>query len=96
MNLIVYTGSTTIYPNPTCNLPLVFDDYKNPSNIVLSLLDNYLRKGYCVTLDNYYTFAELAKALLFCNVNCYVTPRRKQGLPKDFWDWKPEKRKQQK
>ena len=91
LNFIIYTGATTKYHEPLNRLPMVFDDYKSPSKVVLSLLCEYLNKGYCVTLDNYYTSPELANALISCNTDCYGTLRKKQGLPKQFWEWKPKK-----
>ena len=58
LNFIIYTGATTEYPDQPDPLPVIFDEYKSPSKVVLSLLHDYLHKGYCVTLDNYYTFPE--------------------------------------
>ena len=59
--------------------------------MVLSLLQQYLNKGYCVTLDNYYTSPELAKALLLNQTDCFGTLRKKANLPRDFWLWKPKR-----
>ena len=39
-----------------------------------------------------YTSPELLLALYKNNVDCYGTLRKKKGLPKDFWSWKPIKR----
>lgn len=89
LNFIIYTGATTEYLNPLANLDLPFDTYKSPSKVVLSLLHDYLNKGYCVTLDNYYTLPELAEALLLNDTDCYGTLRKKSNLPDDFWFWKP-------
>ena len=52
LNFIIYTGATTEYPDQPDPLPTKFDEYKSPSKVVLSLLHDYLHKGYCVTLDN--------------------------------------------
>ena len=38
-----------------------------------------------------YTSPELLLALYKNNVDCYGTLRKKKGLPKDFWSWKPKK-----
>ena len=66
-------------------------DYKTPSQIVLALMDEFLEKGYTLTLDNYYTSPEIAEALLSLNTDCYGTLRKKEGLPLDFWKWAPTK-----
>ena len=58
LNYIVYVGAATAYPNAPENLQLPLEYYKSPSKVVLSLLHRYLNKGYCVTLDNCYTFPE--------------------------------------
>ena len=68
-----------------------FDECKSPSKVVLSLLHDYLHKGYCVTLENYYTSPELADVLVSCETGCYGTLRKKQGLPNQNWEWKPKK-----
>lgn len=98
---IVYTGATTDYgdfderllPSSTDgrNLPSTFDDYKSPSKVVLCLMKPFINMGYRLTLDNYYTSPELAIALLGLQTDCYGTLRKKEGLPKDFWSWKPQK-----
>lgn len=68
-----------------------FEDLKNLSKAVLSLLGQYLGKGYCLTLDNYYTSPEVAKCLLLNSTDCYGTLRKKEKLPHDFWNWKPDR-----
>ena len=35
--------------------------------------------------------AELADALVSCDTDCYGTLRNKQGLPNQYWEWKPKK-----
>ena len=61
-NFIIYTGGTTEYIN---HIPSIkdFENLKSPTRIVLSLLSQYVNKGYCVSLDNYYMSPELAKGL---------------------------------
>ena len=44
-----------------------------------------------LALDNLYTAPELLKALYKNDTDAYGTLRQKEGLPKDFWDWKPVK-----
>ena len=89
-NFITYTGATTEYIN---RIPSIkdCDNLKSPSKIVLSLLYQYVDKGYCVTLDNYYKSPELAKELVQLQTDCYGTLKEKEGLPKDYWSWHPEK-----
>ena len=91
LNYSVYVGATTAYPNAPANLQLPFEDYTSPSKVVLSLFHRYLNKGYCVTLDNYYTSPELGKPLMLNGTNCFGTLRKKSNLPDDFWLWKPKR-----
>lgn len=51
-NFIVYCGADTSYPEPSSiSLPKPFDDYKNPSKVVLSLMEGFYNKGYNLALD---------------------------------------------
>ena len=89
---IVYVGSETNYGDGgTMKLAKPFDDYKTPSKVVLSLLRSYDNKGYKVTLDDVYTSPELAAALFDHKTDSFGTLRKKEGLPNDFWSWKPVK-----
>ncbi|GBM22473.1 PiggyBac transposable element-derived protein 4 [Araneus ventricosus] len=45
------------------------------TNIVMTLLEDLLDKGYCVTLDNFYTSPELAELLLSHRTDVYGTLR---------------------
>ncbi|XP_042149570.1 piggyBac transposable element-derived protein 4-like [Ixodes scapularis] len=49
-NLLVYTGEGTVTPDA---------DSAMSTKIVLSVMEPFFCKGYCVTVDNYYTFPEL-------------------------------------
>ena len=69
-----------------------FDEYESPSKVVLYLLHDYLHKGYCITLDSYYTSPELADALVSCDTDCNSTLRKKQSLPNQYWELKAKKR----
>ena len=91
LNFIIYTGATAEYSVQPDPLPIKFDEYKNPSKVVLSLLHDYLHKGCCVTLDNYYTSLELANALVSCGTDCYGTLLKKQPLPNQYWERKTKK-----
>ena len=63
LNLIIYVKATTKHPQQPEPLPMKFDECKSQSQVVFSLLHDYLHVVYCVTLDNYYTFSELANTL---------------------------------
>ena len=91
LDFIIYTGSSTVYRYSGPNLPKTFEEYKSPSKVVLSLIEPYLNKGYKLAVDNYYTSPELLKALLTVRTDAYGTLRNKEGLLKDFWNWKPVK-----
>ena len=90
-DFIVYTGADTKYPPPSVQLPKQFDEYENPSKVVLSLMEGFYQKGYNIVLDNLYTSPELLKALYLNITDAYGTLRKKEGLPKDFWVWQPSK-----
>ena len=70
---IIYTRASTVYQEPTEELSKSFDDYSNLSKVILSLLCSFYNKGYCITLDNYYTSPETAKELLSLGTDCYDT-----------------------
>ena len=42
--IIIYTGADTVYPLPGVVLPKPFDEYGNPSKVVLSLLNGLITK----------------------------------------------------
>ncbi|MEM7299394.1 MAG: hypothetical protein AAF391_14145, partial [Bacteroidota bacterium] len=97
---IIYSGAATDYgdcsgidlpQDHVRSLTTVFEDLKSPTKVVLSLMRPFFNKGYHLTLDNYYTSPELAIVLDTLNTPCYGTMRKKEGLPEDFWTWKPKK-----
>ena len=90
-SFIVYTGADTKYTPPNVILPKEFDEYTNYTKVVLSLIDGLYKQGYSVTVDNLYTSPELLLALYANGTDGYGTLRKKKGLPKDFWLWKPVK-----
>ena len=49
LKFIVYTGASTVYQEPVEEFSKQFDDYTNPSKIVLSLLRGFYHKDYSVT-----------------------------------------------
>ena len=77
---IIYTAASTKYPPfTTTKISKDFDDFKNPSKVVLSLMDELFDEGYKLTLDNFYTSPEVAKALLEAQTDCFGTLRKKEG-----------------
>ena len=91
-NFIIYTGATTNYTAPLVNLQMPFDNYKSPSKVIVNLMTDFIQWGYCLTLDKYYTSAEIAETLLSLETDCYGTFQKNQNLLHDFWTWKPKKR----
>jgi len=61
-------------------LPKPFEDYKNPSKVVLSLMVDLYGKGYNLALDNLYTSPDLLKALFQNSFDAYGTLRKKVGM----------------
>ena len=91
-SFIIYSGADRQPPPPlSVDLLKSFNDYSNPSKIVLSLAEGLFGQGYCIIVDNLYTSPELLLALYKNNVDCDGTLRKKKGLPKNFWLWKPIK-----
>ncbi|GBM08919.1 PiggyBac transposable element-derived protein 4 [Araneus ventricosus] len=77
-NSLIYTGK---------DMPLwnEFPNYKSTTNIVMTLLEDLLDKGYCVTLDNFYTSPELAELLLSHRTEVYGRLRpNKIGVPEEI------------
>ncbi|GBL65765.1 hypothetical protein AVEN_100678-1 [Araneus ventricosus] len=59
--------------------------YKSTTNIVMTLLEDLIDKGYCVTLDNFYTSPELAELLLSHRTDVYGTLRPNRiGVPEEI------------
>ena len=82
--MVLYSGANTDYPPPSVDLPKSFNDYSNPSRIVLSLAEGLFGQGYCIIVINLYTSPELLLALHKNNVDCHGTLRKKKGPPKHF------------
>ena len=81
---IIYTASSTDYGTFKHPLPQSYNDLKSPTKVVLKLLEFCINKGYSVTVDNYYTSPELAKALLSLQTDCYGTLRKKKTCQVTF------------
>ncbi|GBN92992.1 PiggyBac transposable element-derived protein 4 [Araneus ventricosus] len=67
-NSLIYTGKDMPLWNESPN-------YKSTTNIVMTLSEDLLDKGYCVTLDNFYTSPEFAELLLSHRTDVYGTLR---------------------
>ena len=89
-DFIVYIGADTVYPEPSITLPKPMEDYSNPSEIVLSLLEGFYNAGYNLAMENLCASPELLR-VLFENKTCIWIFAGKKGLPADFWSWKPTK-----
>ncbi|GBM15692.1 PiggyBac transposable element-derived protein 4 [Araneus ventricosus] len=77
-NSLIYTGK---------DMPLWQEasKYSTTTNIVMTLIENLLGRGYCVTLDNFYTSPELAETLLSNRTDVYGTLRsHRRGIPQEI------------
>ncbi|KAF8785039.1 PiggyBac transposable element-derived protein like [Argiope bruennichi] len=79
-NSLVYTGrDMPLWQNA--------NNYSSTTNIVMTLMENLLGKGYCVTLDNFYTSPELAEILITNKTDVYGTLRSyRRGIPQEIKD----------
>ena len=77
-NSILYTGKGTQFSAK-------YADYGVSTSSVFSLIDALLEKGYCVTLDNFYTSPELLEILIKHKTDTYGTVRsNRKNLPTNF------------
>ena len=77
-NSILYTGKGTQFSAK-------YADYGVSTSSVFSLIDALLEKGYCVTLDNFYTSPELLEILIKHKTDAYGTVRsNRKNLPTNF------------
>ena len=83
-DFIVYTGADTVYFEPSITLPKPFEDYSNPSNIVLSPLGRFYNAGYNLALDNLYTSPELLRVLFENKTDAHGTLREKRSCRQIF------------
>lgn len=79
-NTIIYTGKGTIQN-------VDGDELAVSTQVVLALIEDLLGKGYCLTVDNFYTSPQLAEILISQKTDIYgtVKPNRKEmpyGLKK--------------
>ena len=77
-NSVLYTGKGTKFDDK-------YGEYGLSSSSVLSLIDQLLDKGYCVTMDNFYTSPELFEILIKHKTDAYGKVRSNRiNLPDDF------------
>lgn len=75
---IIYTGKGTLLNQKYKDLPLT-------TQIVMTLMEPLLNKGYCLTTDNFYTSPQLANILVSHTTDTYGTIRQnRKGLPGYF------------
>ncbi|XP_067124358.1 piggyBac transposable element-derived protein 4-like [Centruroides vittatus] len=63
---LIYTGKSTVLDDKYKHMPV-------SSQIVLTLADSLLDKGYCLTTDRFYSSPQLADHLITCNTDFYGT-----------------------
>lgn len=66
--MVIYTGKDTLLENKYNYLPI-------SSQIVMTLIQDLLGKGYCLTTDNFYTSPQLAELLVTNRTDTYGTLR---------------------
>ena len=75
---VLYTGKGTKFDDK-------YAEYGLSTSSVLSLIDGLLGKGYCVTMDNFYTSPELLEILIKNKTDAYGTVRNnRRNLPTNF------------
>lgn len=89
-SMIVYTGRGTI-----CNVD--GQQLACSTKIVLSLMEELLGKGYCLTVDNFYTSPELADILISQHTDVYGTVKlNRKEIPNELKKKELKKRKMKK
>ncbi|GIY12457.1 piggyBac transposable element-derived protein 4 [Caerostris extrusa] len=84
-SIIIYTGKDTI-------LKPEYSKFCFSSQIVLTMMEPLLHKGYCLTIDNYYSSPELANKLVSCRTDAYGTLNlKRKEVPKEMQKKKIEK-----
>ncbi|CAL1300060.1 unnamed protein product [Larinioides sclopetarius] len=75
---IIYTGKDTLFDNN-------YQYLCKSSQVVMTLMQPLLNKGYCLTTDNYYTSPELADILLSKRTDMYGTLKlNRKDVPKEL------------
>lgn len=80
-----YVYNMTIYVGKGTQFDPEYDAYPVSSRVVLSLMKPLFGKGYCVTVDNYYTSPQLADALVMNQTDTYGTLRmNRKEVPEEL------------
>ena len=75
---LIYTGNRTVY-NPK------FSNFPVSSKIVLHLMNRFLSKNYCITMDSYCISLKLADILILEKKDSYGTVNKnRKDLPPNF------------
>ncbi|GBN67010.1 hypothetical protein AVEN_86923-1 [Araneus ventricosus] len=75
----------TDYAAPNMPLWQEASKYSSTTNIVMTLIENLLGLGYCITLDNFYTSPELTETLLSNRTDVYGYLRsHRLGIPQEI------------
>lgn len=78
INFLIYTGKNTTYSAE-------YNEFGTATKCVLTLLEGYLDKGYCVTVDNFYNSPQLAEILIKRRTDIYGTLRiNRKDVPADI------------
>lgn len=84
-SLIIYTGKGTKFDDE-------YKDMPQSSQIVMTLMKPLFNKGYCLTVDNYYTSPQLADILIARRTDIYGTVRSsRKDMPPGFCSKKIKK-----
>lgn len=84
-NMLIYTGKDTPFQND-------YENFGMATRCVMTLSQALLGKGYCLTLDNFYTSPELAELLINCKTDVIGTMRpTRKSLPPSIKNEKLQK-----
>ena len=81
------TGYVSEFLTNTANITAyyLFANFSVSCKIVLHLMDRFLGKGYCVTMDNYCMSPQLADILILEKADLYRTiNKNRKDLPPNF------------
>lgn len=75
--MVSFTYGISVYGGKSSNL-IVEGYYSKPTAVVMSLASRYMRRGYTITVDTYYTSMELAEYCLKINTHLQGTLRKNE------------------
>ena len=85
VNFMIYTGKMTKY------LPQ-YQNYGTGIKSVLTLMNGFLNKGYCIVVDNFYNSPELAEILISPKTDVYGTIKtNRKDVPEEIKNKKLKK-----